>query len=258
MTPPEATSDEPIGIEMTAARSNVEDVYGKLRQAILDGELSAGSRLSQVQLAAQYDMSRGPLREALRLLERDGLVVTEHQRMVRVAPVSFGDLDELYSLRIINESFAVGRSAPLLSSEQVDCARGSLATMDQATETGDWVVWRASHRAFHAVLYEPCGERTSHLLAELFDHADRYRRIYHKGEQQAATVAAVEHREILRACAEQAGDEAQILVARHLARTVLTLFADAAPEHDARLVREAIKFTTRIEEPSTRTRKRLG
>lgn len=235
-----------------ASRSNVDGVYEILRQTILSGELKPGSRLSQVRLAAKYDMSRGPLREALRLLERDRLVVTEHQRMVRVAPVSLDDLDELYALRIINESYSVGRSAALLNADQLGRAASSLAAMDTATDAEDWAGWRAEHRTFHMTLYEPAGERTSQLLSDLFDHADRYRRTYHEGQREAPVVAAVEHKAIFAACEARDSDEAQLLMARHLGRTALTLFATAAPEHDPMRVRDAMRFTARSPVASSR------
>jgi GntR family transcriptional regulator, rspAB operon transcriptional repressor len=227
------------------ARSNVDAVYEKLRRAILDGESPPGSRLSQVQLAQQFDVSRGPLREALRLLERDGLVVTEHQRMVRVSPVSFSDLDELYALRIVNEGLALHQSVPSMTAADIALLQGHVGGMVDATRSDDWFAWSDHHRAFHAGLYSGVGERTARMLGELFDHADRYRRVYHHDDRQAADVAEREHREILEACAAGDREQSAVLLARHLARSALMLLAHAAPEHEPVLVREAMRFAIR-------------
>jgi DNA-binding GntR family transcriptional regulator len=240
---------DPGSTLVLAVKSNVDDVYAKLRDAILSGDLHAGARLSQVQLAKKFNMSRGPLREALRLLERDGLVVTEHNRMVHVAPVSYADLDELYSIRIVNESFAVAGSVQILTGEQVERAKLSLDGMDDAARAADWTRLREQHWKFHYTLFEPAGRRTVQMLSELFDHATRYRRLYHESDiLESTAVAAAEHRAIWRACADGHADEAQTLVARHLGRTVLTLFANLAPERDPVLVRQALRFAIRSED----------
>jgi len=222
--------------------SNVDAVYRLLREAILTGQLRAGSRLSQVQLATQFDMSRGPLREALRLLERDLLISTEHRRMVRVASVSFSDLDQLYALRIVDEALAVRISAVKMSDNELAGLRTHLSTMEACAERQDWDAWDLEHRKFHLGLYVGAGDRLIRVIADLFDHAERYRRIYRSEEPRAAVVADREHRNIVEACAARDASRASALLARHLARTALTLFARTAPEHEPALVRAATQL----------------
>src|SRR3984885_6529486 len=72
---------------------NTEDVYERVRNAILDGQLAPGAVMSQVALAQDLGISRTPLREALRMLQSEGLVEGEPNRRVRVAPMTASDLE---------------------------------------------------------------------------------------------------------------------------------------------------------------------
>lgn len=88
-------------------RSLTEDVIPRLREAILNGHFGPGERLRENLLAQSMQVSRGPVREALRQLEREGLVVMQPQRGACVARLSRTDLDEVYSLRLALERLAV-------------------------------------------------------------------------------------------------------------------------------------------------------
>ena len=91
---------------------NTEDVYERIRTAILDGDLAPGAVMSQVALAEELGISRTPLREALRMLQGERLVEAEPNRRVRVAPMSPADLEELYVVRITLEAEALRLSVP--------------------------------------------------------------------------------------------------------------------------------------------------
>src|ERR1700723_2996833 len=84
----------------------VESLYATLRQAILLCELPPGSILSQVQLAKRFGVNRTPLREVLRMLEREGLVQSKHNRRIRISGFSVTDWEEIYVARIALESLA--------------------------------------------------------------------------------------------------------------------------------------------------------
>src|SRR5260370_24706881 len=89
-----------------------EVVHERLRNAILRGELDPTVPLSQVQLAARLGVSRTPLREALRMLQREGLIDSEPNRQVRVAQLSVADLEQLYASRVLLEALAVRLTVP--------------------------------------------------------------------------------------------------------------------------------------------------
>ena len=84
-----------------------DSIHGHLREAILTGAVAPGEHLREVEIAARHDVSRGPVREALLQLEREGLVLLRRNRGAVVARLSRGDLDEVYSLRLALERLAV-------------------------------------------------------------------------------------------------------------------------------------------------------
>src|SRR5690625_395334 len=98
------------GVQANLAAISHESIVGKvtdvLREAIWNGELTPGTRLVERDLATKLEVSRAPLREALRLLERDGLVVMEPRRGVRVRTLTATDVEELYELRAAIEGLA--------------------------------------------------------------------------------------------------------------------------------------------------------
>jgi DNA-binding GntR family transcriptional regulator len=88
-----------------------DDIATELREQIVGGSLPPGTRLLELRLAERFGTSQGPVREALRLLERDGLVTHVRRRGVYVRELSVTDLDEIYSLRAALEAFAARRAA---------------------------------------------------------------------------------------------------------------------------------------------------
>src|SRR5262245_8218477 len=92
-------------------RSLADDVVERLRDAIFHGSFKPGEPLREEQLAAMLDVSRGPVREALVQLEREGLVLVRRHRGATVARLSRGDLEEVYSLRLALERLAMQRAA---------------------------------------------------------------------------------------------------------------------------------------------------
>src|SRR5262249_61656538 len=87
-------------------------VRARLRSAILGGDPAPTAPLSQVRLAARLGVSRPPLREALRMLQREGLIDSEPNRRVRVAKLSLADLEQLYAGRVLIEALAVRLTVP--------------------------------------------------------------------------------------------------------------------------------------------------
>jgi DNA-binding GntR family transcriptional regulator len=215
-------------------------VYNQLREEILTGLLDPSQPISQVQLAGRLGVSRTPLREALRMLERDGLIHSEPNRMVRVTPLSIDDLEELYALRIVVEPWALRLTAPRLAAAELDELDGCLTAMDAATSGHDFARWQDPHRRFHELLVAHAGRRVAGLASEIGAQSDRYRRAYLEDTVAAWNAAAQEHREIAAACRESDEVLAADRLARHLARTALTIIAAAAPAHDSVKIRTAL------------------
>src|SRR3954468_9282845 len=101
------------------ARQGLDYVHRTIREAILDGKLEPGTTMSQVTLADELGVSRTPLREALRMLQNEGLIESEPNRRVRVSSLSLAGLEELYTIRIPLEVTALRLSVPRMTPEEV-------------------------------------------------------------------------------------------------------------------------------------------
>lgn len=216
-------------------------VHALLREAILHGRLAPGSVFSQVQLARELGVSRTPLREAVRMLQREGLLTGEANRMVHVAPLSIDDLEQLYVLRIANEAVAISLTVPLMTSEDDAFVEQRLNEMKLSAADGDVDTWERYHRAFHTHLVAHAGVRMCALLSDLYDLAERYRRLYITSEPRAMSIGAGEHQAIAAACRRRDAAGAAAELARHLSRTALMAFMELAPEHDPALIRGALR-----------------
>jgi len=225
-----------------AAELSTEVVHDRLRTAILRGELDPTVPLSQVQLAARLGVSRTPLREALRMLQREGLIDSEPNRRVRVAELSLADLEQLYAARVLIEALAVRMTVPAYTAADLAELKGALAEMTEL-KGHDLDMWEAAHQRYHGLLRKYAGERIARLAGDLSDHTGRYRRVY-MAAPRAWSAAAQEHAAIFDACSSGSTAAASTQLARHLARTALTLIALFDPEHEPTPVREALRLVT--------------
>jgi DNA-binding GntR family transcriptional regulator len=235
---PSPSSSAPIRV--SGGRDNTVTIHDAIRDQILSGDLHGGTVLSQVQLAEDFGVSRGPVREALRLLQREGLVVAELNRRVRVADFSIHDLEELYAMRILNETLAVFATVPRLSIAELEAIATDLEDME-AVAGIDMPAWEASHRRFHRGLVARSGARLLRLVEQLSDHAERYRRAYIATDTRAWNQGSADHHRIYQAALHGDAAAAGSATAEHLARTALTVLSNAAPQHDPVLVRGALR-----------------
>ncbi len=218
---------------------HVAMVHDRLRDAILSGEIEAGATMSQTALAKQLDAGRTPLREALRLLQREGLVISEPNRRVRIADLSSDDAEELYIMRIALECVAIRITVPTLTSDDFASLEGYMAQMDHYMKDDDLRGMRTPHLAFHNQLVAGAGPRVSHELAQLFDHAERYRLRW--GKESVWAQRRAEHRAIVEAAAAGDADLAALRLAEHYARTAALVFAGIDPDHDLARLRTTMQ-----------------
>ncbi len=228
-----------------ASHDQTAQIYRRLREEILAGAFEQDRPISQIKLAERLGVSRTPLREALRMLQRDGLIHSEPNRQVRVTPLSVLDLEELYATRIAVEALALRITLPRMADVEFDALDEAIDAMHEAASSRDLDHWEAPHRYFHQQLGSHAGQRIIQLAAELAAHGERYRRVY-LNQPIAWASAEAEHRAIAEACRARDERLAAELLARHLARTALTVIASIAPEHDALPIRTAIRMVAGI------------
>lgn len=214
-------------------------MHARLRALILSGELAAGAPISESSLALRLEVSRTPLREALRMLASEGLVHARPHRQTRVSAVSPVDLEELYAARVALESLGALLTVPELTSDELVAMTACLREMEDFAARRDVHGWEGPHERFHGLLVTHAGERIRAMTSTLSDHSGRYRKMYLQ-EPRAWGSAAAEHSAIADACVARDAKLAATRLARHLARTALTLLAVIAPEHDPRQVRGAL------------------
>jgi DNA-binding GntR family transcriptional regulator len=246
-------------VDVTPSTATGADlVYGQLREQILTGVLTPGLVVSQVALARELGVSRTPLREAVRMLQHEGLVAGEANRMIRVASFSIADVEELYAVRIANEALAVRLTVATMDPAADRALDQSLADMARAADGGDVDVWSADHRAFHTQLVAGSGKRLRTLLSELYDYAERYRHLYRTTEPRAMSIGAQEHERIVEACHARDGAAASDELVRHLSRTALSALTTIAPEHEPALVRGALRALLSTDNGATNFGHNLG
>ncbi|HFT8004833.1 TPA: GntR family transcriptional regulator [Burkholderia cenocepacia] len=193
--------------------STADAVAASLRDMIINGELAAGERLVERDLAERFGISRIPMREAIQRLEREGLLDIFRNRGAVVRMLSASDVQEIYDLRVLLEGDAIYRSVKRLDDETL--ARAELVHR----LLGDATVPRRQgelNREFHALLYSYCGNaRQLKSIAELRGQVERYERL------QATLLAdtpsfQVEHDDILQACLERDARGARAMTVAHL------------------------------------------
>ncbi|HEY4348394.1 MAG TPA: GntR family transcriptional regulator [Gaiellaceae bacterium] len=211
-----------------------------IRDAIVDGALEEGQELSQVQLSREIGVSRTPLREAIRGLEAEGWLASEPNGGVRVARVSLGELEQLYAMRVTLESLALTLATPRLTSAELETAGEVLDQADDALQRSDYGEWERLNQDFHSVLLAPAGHAIVQNCRALIAACFRYRKVYVLARPAAFVQAETDHRTILQSCELRDAPGAALALARHLARTALTLLAAADPLYDPVGIRAAM------------------
>ncbi len=203
-----------------------EELAASLRERILSGELSEGSVLRQEAIAAQYHVSRIPVREALRLLDGEGLVDLRHaHRGAVVAALSAEQVGELFDLRAMLERDLVVRAVPLTTAAELARAEEILRKVDAAYDGDDPHAWGALNAEFHRALYLPARrEQTIALVESINLLTQRAIRLYHRLTTSFGQARA-EHWEILRLVQARKADQAGAALDRHVQRTKQALVA---------------------------------
>lgn len=229
------------GADIESSSTRMLDAYERIRSAILRGVFPPGLRLSQVKVAERLGLSRTPVREALRLIEKEGLITSERGRQVVISPTSMTDLDELYALRIKLDTMTVRSVVPELTAADLDEMGDCLAEMEANVSPDRFTDFDAAHRQFHMIPIRLAGQRHAEYSARLNEHAERYRRLY-LVQSSSYLRSREEHRAIMDACAARDGELVACLLAEHYARIALAIVAQIDPAFEPRQMRSAVRI----------------
>ncbi len=244
-------------LERSDARRTAVEIYDSLQASILSGRLKPGTILSQVEVARLFNVSRTPVREAMRMLQESGLLVGEPNYRSRVLGFDPFDIEALYMKRIPLEALGVSITAQQGSASLLDKLGAVVRALESEEAHESFSAWQTLHREYHRLIVCGAGDSFTADLGNLERRSERYQSAY-KGEHLPGwwQRGEAEHRAIYHAM--QSGDAAKAsgLAARHLARTALELLAALAPEHDTTKLRSSLSFAVQGQVDET-VRRRL-
>lgn len=180
-------------------------------------------------------MSIAPIREALRSLAADGLVISMPQRGYRVSELNLEDFRDIYRLRLRLDPMALELAVPRLDRAQMSNLREAFSRLERAYLEHDRVAHAVEHRRFHFTIYEASGSAwLVRFLAALWGNSVRYQRISADSGQRGQIADRIEeHRDILLACEARDAVGGAELMRAHLLVTVRTVEAVLESEQDA-------------------------
>jgi len=196
-------------IALLRANSLATAAQQEIERMILDGEIDAGAKLTEAWLSERLGVSRGPIREAFRMLEEAGLVRQEKNRGVFVRDIPHHEAAEIFDLRAAMDELVGRRLAIGITPAQMKTMRTIVERMEQAVKADDRDTYHMLNLQFHDRLVEFAGNRK---LAAIYGKLVKELALYRRRNLVDGSVlphSAAEHRAILKAIAsgdaEQAG-----------------------------------------------------
>jgi DNA-binding GntR family transcriptional regulator len=209
-----------------------QTIYRALRERILSNEILSGTRLVLRQLANAYDTSDIPVREALRMLERDGLVEMVPYRGARVTTLTAREIEETYFIRGHLESIATGLAAERITDAELHTLDGLMMRMRAAVEAGDGPGFSDLNHEFHATIVGACGnEMLRELTMDIWQRHSGFQRVFRMVPERLAASQA-EHEGIMDALRARDPKRAAALALWHkrsVGDTVSTLLDEEKP-----------------------------
>lgn len=191
-------------------------VFQTLRQAILKGELQPGERLMEIKLAERLGVSRTPIREAIRKLELEGLVVMIPRKGAAVANITEKDTKDVLEVRRTLEMFAVEVACDRITPEQLVQLKEAAKGFEASKGSMDLIRIAETDMKFHEIIYEAThNERLVQMLNNLRENMYRYRIEYLKDPNYYDSLVR-EHQEILDAVETGEKERARICMRDHI------------------------------------------
>jgi phosphonate utilization transcriptional regulator len=220
-------SAPPPSIAVLRSASLSSAAQHEIERMILEGEIKAGAKLTEAWLSERLGVSRGPIREAFRMLEEAGLVRQEKNRGVFVREIPLEEALEIFDLRAAMDELVGRRLAESITPEQMKAVRAVVEKMDAAARAGDADTYHLLNLQFHDALFEYAGNR-------------KLAGVYRKLDKELAHSAA-EHRAILKAIASGDAEHAGGTMYDHVIESKQRALHGSAAKPKASRVRSAKK-----------------
>ena len=201
------------------AYTRADEAFDCLQTAIVKGDLTPGEKIGEVELCSRFNLTRGPLREALGRLESRGLLVRRPHAGVKVVSVSADELIELYRIRELMEGLAARQAAERMTDAEIAALRATLDTHETMIEQAQGQAYYQAEGDYDFHHRIATGSRniklTQMLLGDLYYMVRMYR--YRLSTSSGRPHMALgEHRNIVDAIANRDGELAEFLMKRHI------------------------------------------
>jgi DNA-binding GntR family transcriptional regulator len=189
-----------------------------LRKYILNGTLAPSSRLVELQLAGQFEVSRTPVREALKRLAAEGLVALDPSRGMIVREVDRSEAEEIYMIREVLEGLAARLAAQRITPEMIAKLRVLAELMQEAADEHRWEAVVQMNISFHKTLYGAAGSEQLASIARSLDETVRRFSTMAFTVPERVTEVTREHVNIIRALEDGDPDRAEAAARQHVLR----------------------------------------
>lgn len=177
--------------------SEREQIYRAIKTDITSGKIKPGERLLEAKLAAQFGVSRTPIREVIRQLESEALATVEKRKGATITKLSVEEIDEIYSLRIILEGYSASLTVKRLGIKEKDDLRQFKKLFNEYAKKRKYSEWLATGIRFHSFFAQNCGNLTLHkVIDDLRSRVHRYQFIV-TTNMDSITRHTKEHEEII-------------------------------------------------------------
>ena len=191
-------------------------VFNTLRQAILKGEMEPGERLMEIQLAQKLGVSRTPIREAIRKLELEGLVIMIPRKGAEVAHITEKDMKDVLEVRSALEELAATLACRNVTADRLNELKAANKVFESAIVSKDVVAIVDADVAFHDIIYAMTeNARLIQIINNLSEQMYRYRLEYVK-DARTHSILISEHNDIIRQFSIRNVEEAKTVIRQHI------------------------------------------
>lgn len=185
-----------INFDIQNHRPLREIVYEELKMQILTGEIKPGTRMMEVELAEDLGVSRTPVREAIRKLEKESLVTIEPRKGAYASEISMKDMEDILEVRKTMEGLAAGIAAAKITDEQKAILKTAMDNFDKAVDENNYDEMISNDTGFHHIIVEACDNAVlKNMVEQLQELVLRFRYLYFSDFRRAEQMPS-EHKEI--------------------------------------------------------------
>lgn len=200
-----------------------ESAYDLIKKMILKGELKPGERITESQLCSYLGVSRTPIRESIRRLTAEGLVEVNPKGEARITELKENEIEEIYQIRAVLESFAAGEAASRLRDKEIAALRKLLRESGQACSGNDFGKMAQINTKFHNLIYKAAKNRKLFQIIDGLCTNVTIHRALILATQRGAQESIRDHEIILDALVKRDKKAAATAVFNHVSRAKIIL-----------------------------------